>query len=97
MSEVQLSARHRIAVGKENEVLPLLPRLAAAALTEPGCLAFEIYRLLDDERSYVLLERYASRDALDAHRETEHFKKLVLGEIAPRLESRILETFDVND
>jgi quinol monooxygenase YgiN len=97
MSEVQLIARHTAAAGMENEVLPLLPKLAAATLTEPGCLAFEIYRRLDDERSYVLLERYASREALDAHRETEHFKELVLGEIAPRLESRVLEAFDVND
>jgi len=95
MSELQLIARHTIAVGKEDEVFPLLPKLAAAALTEPGCLAFEVYRRLDDERSYVLLERYESREALDAHRETEHFKDLVLGEIVPRLENRVLESFDV--
>jgi quinol monooxygenase YgiN len=97
MSELQLIARHTIAVGKEDEVLPLLPKLAAAALTEPGCLAFEVYRRLGDERSYVLLERYVSREALAAHRATEHFKDLVLGEIVPRLENRVLESFDVPD
>jgi quinol monooxygenase YgiN len=97
MSEVQLIARHTITPGKIDEVLPLLPKLAAAALTEPGCLAFDVYRSLDDEHSYVLLERYASRDALDAHRETEHFKDLVLGQIVPRLSSRVLQAFDVTD
>ena len=91
MSELQLIARHTIAVGNEDEVLPLLPKLAAAALTEPGCLAFEVYRRLDDERSYRVTM------ALAAHRETEHFKDLVPGEIVPRLESRVLESFDVPD
>ncbi|MDT7566302.1 MAG: hypothetical protein QOG76_4926 [Pseudonocardiales bacterium] len=97
MSEVQLIARHTITPGKIDEVLPLLPKLAAAALTEPGCLAFDVFRSLDDEHSYVLLERYASRAALDAHRETEHFKDLVLGQIVPRLSSRVLQAFDVTD
>lgn len=97
MSEVQLIARHTITPGKIGEVLPLLPKLAAAALTEPGCLAFDVFRSLDDEHSYVLLERYTSRAALDAHRETEHFKDLVLGQIVPRLSSRVLQAFDVTD
>jgi hypothetical protein len=52
--EVQLIARHTIAAGKVDEVLPLLPRPEQAALTEPGCLAFEVFRRLDDEHSYVL-------------------------------------------
>jgi quinol monooxygenase YgiN len=97
MSEVQLIARHTITLGKIDEVLPLLPKLAAAALTEPGCLAFDVFRSLDDEHSYVLLERYTSRAALDAHRETEHFKDLVLGQIVPRLSSRVLQAFDTTD
>jgi quinol monooxygenase YgiN len=97
MSEVQLIARHTISPGKIDEVLPLLPKLAAAALTEPGCLAFDVFRSLDDEHSYVLLERYTSRGALDAHREAEHFKDLVLGQIVPRLSSRVLQAFDVTD
>ena len=44
MSQLQLIACHTIVAGKQDEVLRLLPQLAAAALTEPGCLAFEIYR-----------------------------------------------------
>ena len=43
----------------------------------------------------VLLERYASRAAPAAHRETAHFKDLVLGQIVPRLDSRVVELYDV--
>lgn len=68
-----------------------------AARSEAGNVAFDAYRGVDDERDVVLLERYASRDAFAAHRETPHFKDLVLDQIVTRLESREVESFDVAD
>src|ERR1700754_3437931 len=97
MSELLVIARHRMAAGKEDEVLEVLPKLIEAARTEPGNVSFVAYRQLDDERTYVLLERYTSREAFAAHRETPHFKELVLGHIVPRLESRVLELHDVTE
>ena len=95
MSQLQVIAHHTIADGNEQEVIALLPGLIEATRTEPGNVAFDAYRKLDDPRSYVLLERYASREAFAAHRESAHFKDLVLGQIAPRLERRVIEQFDV--
>jgi quinol monooxygenase YgiN len=43
----------------------------------------------------VLLERYVSREAFAEHRETEHFKRLVLDGIVPLLDDRAVELFDV--
>src|ERR1700754_1423095 len=76
MPELQVIAHHTMRPGTETEVLALVAELIAAARTEPGNLAFDAYRKVDDPRSYVLLERYASRDAFAAHRETEHFKDI---------------------
>lgn len=56
--------------GAEREVLSVLPELVRDARTEPGNLAFDAYRDTEDERSYVLLERYVSRDAFTAHQQT---------------------------
>ena len=95
MPELQVIARHRMKEGAEPEVLALLPVLVEAARAEPGNVAFAAFRQLDDERNYVLLERYESREAFAAHRETAHFKEIVLAQIAPRLESRVVETYDV--
>jgi quinol monooxygenase YgiN len=95
MTALQVIARHTIAPGKEDEIRGFYSRLVEAALTEPGCLGFEAYHQLGDERAVVLLERYASREAFDIHRETAHFKELVLGEIVPRLAHRTVETYDV--
>ena len=95
MTELQVIARYTISAGHEGEVLELLPRLAEASRGEPGALAFEIYRQLGDDRNIVLLERYVSPEAFAAHRETPHFKDLVLGQIIPRLDSRAVETYEV--
>ncbi len=94
MPELLVIARHTMTVGKEQEVLALVPKLIAASRTEPGNLGFDAYLQIDDPRTYVLLERYASRAAFAAHRETAHFKDLVLGQIVPRLDSRVIEEFD---
>jgi quinol monooxygenase YgiN len=95
MTELQVIARYTISAGKQDEVLALLPKLAEASRAEPGNLEFVIYHRLDNDREAVILERYASREAFAAHRETPHFKDLVLDQIAPRLDSRVVETYDV--
>src|ERR1700743_2656589 len=67
VSEVQLIAHHTMKPGTENEALSLLEQLIDAPRSEPGNLAFDAYRSFRDPNTYVLLERYSSRDALAAH------------------------------
>ncbi|MEV4596992.1 putative quinol monooxygenase [Amycolatopsis sp. NPDC049253] len=95
MPQLQVIARYTVSAGKEDQVAALVPQLAEAARTEPGNLAFDVYRSFDDPRSVVLLERYVSREAFAEHRETEHFKRLVLDGIVPLLDDRAVELFDV--
>ena len=95
MHEVQLIARHTMKPGTEHDVLPLVEQLIDAARTEPGNLAFDAYRSLRDPNTYVLLERYASRDALAAHRATAHFQQIVIEQLVPQLASRTIDEFDV--
>jgi quinol monooxygenase YgiN len=97
MSQVQLIARHTIKPGHEDEVFALLGGFIDAARAEPGNLAFDAYRKIGDDRSYVLLERYASREALAGHRATPHFTETLLGKIVPLLDSRAIEEYDVPD
>ena len=94
MTELQVIARYTISAGQEEDVLALLAQLIAAVREEPGNLAFTAYRQVGEDRNVVLLERYASPEALAAHRETAHFKDLVLGQIVPRLDSRVVEIYE---
>jgi quinol monooxygenase YgiN len=97
VSELQVIARHTIASGNEDKVYALLPELIAGARSEPGNLAFDAYPALGDRSNYVLLERYASRKAFADHRETPHFKDIMLGKILPLLANRTIEQYDVID
>ena len=97
MSELQVIARHAIAAGNEDKVYALLADLIAAARTEPGNLAFDAFRSTEDPLRYVLLERYTSREAFADHRETRHFKEIMLGQILPLLANRDIEQYDVLD
>jgi len=97
MTQVQLIARHTIKQGHQDEVLIMLSEFIDAARQETGNLAFDSYRKIGDDRSYVLLERYASREALDVHRGSRHFTDLLLGQIVPLLDSRTVEEYDVPD
>jgi quinol monooxygenase YgiN len=94
-AQLQLIARHTIKPGEEAAVFAALDKLIPAARSEPGNLAFDAFRSFDDERSYVLLERYASPEALAAHRDAPAFHQYLLGEIAPRLASRVIEEYEV--
>ena len=95
MTELQAIARHAIAQGNEDRVYALLPHLIAAAHSEPGNLAFDAYPKLNDRANYVLLERYTLLSSLEEHRETSHFKAIVLGRILPLLFNRVIEQYDV--
>jgi quinol monooxygenase YgiN/predicted GNAT family acetyltransferase len=96
MAELQVIARYTVTFGNELEVASLLAQLGEATRAEPGNLSSAVYRQLDDERDLVLLERYASLDALNAHRATTHYQDLLLGQIVPRLDSRVVEIYDVD-
>jgi quinol monooxygenase YgiN/predicted GNAT family acetyltransferase len=96
MTELQVIARYTVTFGNELEVASLLGQLGEATRAEPGNLSSATYRQIDDERDLVLLERYASLDALNAHRASAHYQDLLLRQIAPRLDSRVVEIYDVD-
>jgi uncharacterized protein len=97
MTELQVIARYTVTFGNELEVASLLAQLADATRAEPGNLSSSTYAQLNDERDLVLLERYASLDALNAHRATSHYQDLLLGQIVPRLDRRVVEIYDVDE
>jgi quinol monooxygenase YgiN len=75
-------------VAKEDEdeaVRALLEEIAPLVRQEPGCLMYVAHRSPEDPRTFFLYEQYVDEDAYIAHRETDHFNELVMGECVPRL------------
>jgi quinol monooxygenase YgiN len=85
---VVLVARWVAREGEEERVLAVLEQLAPASRAEPGCLHYEPCRDREDPRRFLIFEIYADDDAVKAHGDSEHFRRLVLDEAVPLLESR---------
>lgn len=86
---IALIARWTVPAEHRDAVLEALTRMSAAVTAnEPGCLMYHANLSNGDPNVIVLYERYVDEDALAAHRDADHFKAIVEGEIVPLLEKR---------
>ena len=84
-------ARWLAAEGNEEKVAEGLRTYAPMVLTEPGCIAFDVYRGIENPRLFVLVELYTDRAAIDAHIASDHFNEVAVKQLRPLLESREVE------
>jgi quinol monooxygenase YgiN len=70
----------------------MLRELRDASVKEPGVIRFEVGRSQEKPNVFALWEVYRDQGALDAHRSTEHFKRLVAEGIRPLAQQRNVET-----
>lgn len=85
---VYLFAKWKVREGNLDRVLSLMPNLAAQSRAEEGCLCYDIHQGRTEPNTLMLFECYRDQAAVDAHRSSEHFQKMVIGELVPLLESR---------
>jgi (4S)-4-hydroxy-5-phosphonooxypentane-2,3-dione isomerase len=92
---IALIARWHVKPGHVDDVLAALSQMAPlVAELEPDCHAYHANRSQEDPNQILLYERYTDLAAIDAHRETGHFKEIVGGIIFPLLEHRERELYD---
>jgi autoinducer 2-degrading protein len=70
----------------------LFRELRDASVKEPGVVRFEVGRSQEKPNVFALWEVYRDREALNAHRSTEHFQRLVVDGIRPLAQQRNAET-----
>lgn len=82
-------ARWRVREDSVETVLTLLPELIAASRAEPGNRLYRVFwRGGVHDRTLILLEGYVDRGALETHRQSEYFQRIVAGRIVTLLEER---------
>ena len=67
--EVLPSQRHKLIEAARN--------IAIETRREAGCLAYHFGADLDDENSFLLIEHWATRAALEAHFQMKHFRSFL--------------------
>ena len=86
--EIQVFAKWKVKAGALEEVLGLLEEVREKTRTEKGNLYYNINQSTTDKNTLVLHEAYKSEAAIQVHRNTVHYKELVLGKIIPLLKDR---------
>jgi quinol monooxygenase YgiN len=67
------AAIFRFAKEHLDDAMAAFHALAAASRKDPGNLAYDIYRGIDDDQEFYVVEHWASAAALAAHERTEAF------------------------
>lgn len=67
MSDLRVVATIAAKPGAESDVAQALSKLAAASREEPGCVAYEVFESAAVPGTFVTVETWESKDALDAH------------------------------
>jgi quinol monooxygenase YgiN len=70
-----------------------LAALADASRKEAGCLSYLPHRQIQAEGCFAIVEQYTDEAAFQSHVKSEHFKRIALGEVVPRLLERAVEHF----
>jgi len=93
---IVLVAQYHVQPGRGDEVEAAIKRMAQLVKErEPGCILYQANRSRENSDHFLLYEQYADEAALAAHREAPHFKEIVEGTIAPMLEKREREFFNL--
>jgi quinol monooxygenase YgiN len=88
-------ARWHVNPGAVATVLELLVDVRRQSQAEPGCLGYEVFTRVGETDELLLLERYADVAALQAHRESMHYRNIVQGRILPLLSDRQVEVLKI--
>ncbi|WP_026554524.1 putative quinol monooxygenase [Arthrobacter sp. 35W] len=90
----QVVVRYTVKPGEADAVLRLLGEMAAATRSEEANLAYDFVQGAADPAQIVILERYNDAAGFAAHRAYEHFDRIGVAQIIPRLAGRAIQTFE---
>jgi quinol monooxygenase YgiN len=62
---------------RRAEILEVLRAIQGPVLAQPGCIAYRIYEEEGPERAVVLVERWESQPALEAHLRSESYRHIL--------------------
>lgn len=88
---VSFVVRLTFAPDDRAEMAHALSDLATASRLEPGCVSYIPHQLQDDPNTVLIYEQYRDESALEAHRESAHFKKYAIEGLYQKMRDRSLE------
>ncbi|MFY1046428.1 putative quinol monooxygenase [Chryseobacterium sp. GP-SGM7] len=87
-NNVFVHAKWQVKEGKLDAVLYLMKEATEKSTQEEGNLFYKLHQSREDQNMIILYEGYTDENAVEAHRNSEHFKNIVLEKVVPLLENR---------
>lgn len=63
--------------GKKEEYKQIVKELIEETRKEYGCISYDLYEDINDENIVTFIEEWESKEILDKHINSEHFKRIV--------------------
>ena len=63
--------------GKAEEAIKLYEELVEKTRKEDGCIYYSLFRDIEDNSILTMIEEWENVEALDKHKKTEHFTRIV--------------------
>ncbi len=79
----------RMYINDDGKLAEEIKKMIEASLKDSGCLGYSFYQNLLDKTQYIMVEKWESKEKLDAHMKTEHFAKL--GEYMKKVSTKPME------
>lgn len=83
--------------GAEAKCVELIRHLHEHSRKEPGCVQYVGHQSKEDPRRFLFYEVYKDEAALQAHRDSPHFRQYVIGGLDEIMESRSRELYSIID
>ena len=91
MPEIVVVGALKARPGKEDDAREALAGLVAPTHDESGCILYALHQGTDDPQRFVFVERWSSREELDAHLQSPHIAALL-----ERADELLAEPPDIN-
>jgi len=83
-AQVVVAATVQVKPESQDQALTALTTAIQATHGEDGCIAYALHRDTQDPTRFVIVEKWATQEALEQHGETPHLKAL-FGALGPLL------------
>ena len=89
---LSFTVRMRFVQEDLDDIRAILTSLTHASRLEPGCVSYIPHFIESDPSTVLIYEQYVDEAALEAHRNTSHFKEFAIAGLYQRMRERAVET-----
>jgi quinol monooxygenase YgiN len=75
---ILINLKIQIRADRREEWLDRITRYMKDVRDEPGCSSFDVYESIDAPNQFSIIESFASKEAGEAHVQTDHFKDFLV-------------------